>query len=292
MKTWVFHNSQEINEGIHFEKKTINSITTLRFNPGGCVAQYSMAKQGISILTCCTRSAEEIEILRKQEHAAKQTTATRRYKELLELAKMPIQPPVWMYSDMKLNIALFCSLLWALFGDECNYYMEIMKVLQVLDSWGAYATRSAYTPEIYWGILWAVLHEGRQFFDKKLLTTAFMHGKTVFYPMCLLNILDKVLNTEPIARPTYPSAWFIEAERSRQILPKEPQSIPPPASWPAQPSASGGLPAPAGGQMSRQQQQQSVDKHHPQIKSLMDPYLVVHNNRVNINKILAAANKH
>jgi hypothetical protein len=43
MKTWEFHNRQEIDEGIHFEKKTVNSIITLRFHPGGCVTQYSMA---------------------------------------------------------------------------------------------------------------------------------------------------------------------------------------------------------------------------------------------------------
>jgi hypothetical protein len=35
-----------------------------------------------------------------------------------------------------------------------------------------------------------------------------------------------------------------------------------------------------------------MDKRHPQIQALMDSYLAVHNNRVNINKILATANKH
>ncbi len=166
-----------------------------------------MAKQGKFILTCCTKSAEKIELLCKEEHAAEQTAATRSHKESLELAKMPVRPPASTYSDMKLNIALFYSLLWALFDDECNYYKEVMKVLQVLDSRGAYATRSAYTPEICRRILWAVvLHEGWQFFDTKLLSTAFTPGKTLLYPMCLLNILDKVLNVEPIARPTYPSA--------------------------------------------------------------------------------------
>jgi hypothetical protein len=108
--------------------------------------------------------------------------------------------------------------------------------------------------------------------------------------MCLLNILDKVLNAETIARPTYPSAWLTDTKQSRQIPPRKPPSIPPPALWPAQPSASRGLLAPTGCQTSRQQQSQSVDKHHPQIESLMDPYLAVHNNGVNINRILAAAN--
>jgi hypothetical protein len=185
-----------------------------------------------------------------------------------------------MYSDMILIITLFCALLWALFGDECDYYKEVMKVLQVLNSWGAYATRSAYTPEICRRILWAVLHEGRQFFNKKLLSTAFTPGKTVLYPMCLLNILEKVLNAETIVRPTYPSTWLTDAKQSRQIPPREPPSIPPPASWPAQPTASQGLPALGGCQISHQQQPQSVDKRHLWIKSLMDPYLVVHNNRL------------
>ncbi len=85
-----FPQQTEINKGIYFEKRAIDSIITLRFNPGECIAQYSTAKQGISILTCCARLAEEIETLRKQEHAAEQTAATRSYKELLELAKMPV----------------------------------------------------------------------------------------------------------------------------------------------------------------------------------------------------------
>jgi hypothetical protein len=183
--------------GFH-NRREINSIITLRFNPGGCIAQYSMAKQVISILTCCARSAKEIEILHEQEHAAEQTAATRSYKESFELAKMPVRPPALMYSDMKLNIASFCALLWALFGNEGNYYREVMKVLQVLDSRGGYAMRSAYMPEICRHILWVVLHEERQFLNKKLLSTAFMPEKTVLYPMSLLNILDKVLNAETI----------------------------------------------------------------------------------------------
>jgi hypothetical protein len=240
----------------------------------------------------CARSAEEIEILHEEEHAAEQTAATRSSTKSLELAKMLVQPPASTFSDMRLNISLFCSLLWALFGNECNYYKEVMKLLQVLNSQEAYATRSAYSPEICRCILWAVLHEGRQFFDKKLLSTAFMPEKTVLYPKCLLNILHKVINAEPIARPMYPSAWLTEAKKSHQILPREPPSIPLPASWPAQPSASGGLPAPAGHQTSHQQQPQPMDKCHPWIKPLMDLYLAVHNNRVDINKIRAAVNKH
>jgi hypothetical protein len=50
MAMWAYDNRRDINIGVFLEKKTIESIIRLRFDPGGCVAQYAMAEQGISIL--------------------------------------------------------------------------------------------------------------------------------------------------------------------------------------------------------------------------------------------------
>jgi hypothetical protein len=50
MATWAYDNRGNIDIGIFLEKKTIDSIISLHFNPGGCVAQYRTAEQGISIL--------------------------------------------------------------------------------------------------------------------------------------------------------------------------------------------------------------------------------------------------
>jgi hypothetical protein len=101
----------------------------------------------------------------------------------------------------------------SLLGGECEYYKEVLKVLQVLESADVYAMRESYSTEVCRCIIWAVLHEGRHFFDKKLLSTAFMLERTVEYPMCLLNILDKVHNAEMIQRSTYPQARLTDGER-------------------------------------------------------------------------------
>jgi hypothetical protein len=50
MVKWAYDNRLDIDIGIFLKKKTIDSIISLRYNPGGCVAQYAMAEQGISIL--------------------------------------------------------------------------------------------------------------------------------------------------------------------------------------------------------------------------------------------------
>jgi hypothetical protein len=50
MSMWAYDNRRDINIGVFLEKRTIDNIISLRFNPGRCVAQYATAEQGISIL--------------------------------------------------------------------------------------------------------------------------------------------------------------------------------------------------------------------------------------------------
>ncbi len=130
--------------------------------------------------------------------------AMRSYKESLKLARTTVRVPALTYHNVKLNIAMFYAFLWTLFGEECDYYKEVLKVLQVLESANIYTMRESYSTEVCRCIIWAILHEGLHFFHKKLLSTAFTLGRTVEYPMCLLNILDKVNNAEMIQRSTYP----------------------------------------------------------------------------------------
>jgi hypothetical protein len=86
MATWAYDNRRDINIGIFLKKKTIDSIISLRFNPGGCVAQYATAEQGISILAFRARSTQETEILKAQVLSEEKMVATRSYEESLKLA--------------------------------------------------------------------------------------------------------------------------------------------------------------------------------------------------------------
>jgi hypothetical protein len=79
---------------------------------------------------------------------------------------MLVRTPASNYSNMKFNIMTFCALLSTLFRSKCDHFKEILKVLQVLKSHGAYAMRTAYMTEVCWQILWAILHEGPHFFKQ------------------------------------------------------------------------------------------------------------------------------
>ncbi len=114
--------------------------------------------------------------------------ATRSYEESIKFARTTVHVPASTYHDVKLNIVTFCAFLWTLFGDECDYYKKVLKVLQVLKSANVYAMRESYGTEVCQHIIWAILLKGSGFFDKKLLSTAFMLGRMVEYLMCLLNI--------------------------------------------------------------------------------------------------------
>ncbi len=244
MATWAYDNKRDIDIGIFLKKKTIDSIISLRFNPGGCVAQYATVEQGISILAFQARSTQEMETLKAQELAEEKTVGTRSCKESLKLTQTMVRAIALTYQDAKLNIATFCAFLWTLFGDKCDYYKELLKVLRVLESADVYAMRESYTTEVCRRIIWAVLHEGHHFFDKKLLSMAFMSGRMVDYPICLLNILDKVHNAELIQRSTYPQAWLTNGERLRQGHPPGPPAVLPPLTWPIlqTPQAQAGTP--------------------------------------------------
>ncbi len=53
--------------------------------------------------------------------------------------------PAQNYMELKLNLSTFCGLLWALFGEQCDYYRELLKLLNILDTEECFTIRDAYT---------------------------------------------------------------------------------------------------------------------------------------------------
>jgi hypothetical protein len=134
---------------------------------------------------------------------------------------------------------------------------------------------------------------------KIILSMAFMSGCMVEYPMCLLNILDKVHNSKMIHRSTYLMVWLTDGEWGMQGHFQGPPNVLPPTSWP-NPSHQGQNSTPrSGGTQSGTvggsrptggRQQQSNNIRHPCHKALMDPYLGINSNRINIS-LLEVLNK-
>jgi hypothetical protein len=134
MKQWSFDRRIAINTSIYLEQETIKAIVELRFNPGEGVAHIASASKGLSILACRSRTSTETECIREQEQAVSATDNTRQLDKLLRLAKGTMRAPVHNFWELKANIATYyMSLIWVLFGTECDYYRGLRKVYATLE---------------------------------------------------------------------------------------------------------------------------------------------------------------
>jgi hypothetical protein len=140
--------------------ETIKAIVDLRFNPGEGVAHIASALKGLSILACCARTTTETERIRKQEQAVSATENTRQLDELLRLSKGSTRAPADNFWELKANIPTFMSLVWDLFGTECDYYRGLRKVYAALKLKEVNALKAKFSPENCRRITWAVSDDG------------------------------------------------------------------------------------------------------------------------------------
>ena len=125
------------------EAKFFKDLVALRFNPGGPVAQYHSAAQGMSMLACRLLTAVEAEHCWEYEEAAENTKHTRSIDDLLKQNCGKPVAPAANYMDLKFNIETYCGLLWSLFGDHCDYYKELLKIYRILDHEECFTIRNA-----------------------------------------------------------------------------------------------------------------------------------------------------
>ena len=93
MEKWAQKMGHEIDKAPFFMEATVKDIVGLHFNPGEGVAHFSSAQQGISILTCCPRSAADIKVIKGEEEAARATAHTMQYNDFRRRWKQPPCPP-------------------------------------------------------------------------------------------------------------------------------------------------------------------------------------------------------
>ena len=120
MKQWAYDRRIQIDQSIYLKQETVKAIVELRFNPGEGVAHLASASKGLTILTCRARTTAETERVREQEHALSATENTRQLEDLLRLTKGATCAPANNFWELKMNIATFMSLVWVLFGSECD----------------------------------------------------------------------------------------------------------------------------------------------------------------------------
>ncbi len=99
--------------------------------------------------------------------------------------------------------------MYVLFGSKCDYYTKLIDVKQIFDNPSTQSIQDAFTMPVCRRIIWAIVCDGRFFFSKvKLSQDLIPELGWMDCSTSLLNlILDKVMFTEQIIRPTFPSEW-------------------------------------------------------------------------------------
>ncbi len=160
IESWCRSRHIKRDKSIYLTAKNFEDLVALRFNPGGPMAQYESAARGISMLACRSLTAVEAETERGYEEASELTKTTRKLEDILK-EKEKTASPVPDYMQLKFNIGTFCALLWALFGDQYDYYKELVKLHRILDREECFTIRDAYTKEICARITWAIIDDGQ-----------------------------------------------------------------------------------------------------------------------------------
>ena len=319
MTDYVYNRRILIDGGIYLEQVTMKAILELRFNPGEGMAYVQSAAKGLSLLCCRSRANNETEEIKERELALKATEQTRQFEDYVKYVKgTVVRQPVSNYWDLKQNIATYMALLWVLFGDRCDYFINLNKIHAVMDLPEVQQLRQKFSAEICRRISWAIIDNGRSFFNTVLTQQDFDGNGALSFPQSFLaGVLENVRFCNPIQRGNFPTEWMALHRTDRLRQPACGMDTQTPAGGGSGGARGGGTPGgggfgrPAGGGGGSQQKREndgdggpriggpggrgwkrwsppSPDPRHPKIAAMMNPYLEMSNGVLSLSRILDA----
>ena len=201
-----------IDRGLFFTTASIRDIISLKFNPGGTIAEPETAHLGLSILMCRARSAATTAAIRRYELAAERS---KRSRTLAEAEHELTAYDTGMalpddYNELLRCLGTYCALLHALFGKKCAFYRHCYQIWTTMNSDYVFDRRTNFSPLFCRQIVWAIIEEGRAYFSQRLSTDDFIvdHPEEVRFPRSSLARIDEyVRDGTPIVRSTFPPQW-------------------------------------------------------------------------------------
>ena len=324
MLDWSYQRRIPIDTGVFLDVDLVKAIVEQKFNPGEGVAHLNSAAKGLSILACRGRTSGEIERQKEREEALTATEKTRQLDEFLRLQKDQRRAPADTFLELKNNVATFMSLIWVLFGSECDYYKGLRNIYATMEMRDVMAIKSHFTAEHCRRITWAIIDDGRSYFDNVKTTLDFTSGAGVVFPQSyLVDIVRNVRYGIPVERANFPSEWLSQkrtfsqdqGQSSTRTQGTGTQGTRGTERNTQRSSGRGNEQQYSGGQYVGQQGYQQgggfgggyyrpntyqprdawhanwTDERHPKIKTMMSSYLDRTNGRVHLAEILGAAGK-
>ena len=83
--------------------------------------------------------------------------------------KMQPSPPLDTCHLLCFSVNTFFALLWTLFSNECDYSKGMLEIAETLDLQEVHIIRDTFTADICRQITWAILTDGRSFFNPVLV---------------------------------------------------------------------------------------------------------------------------
>ena len=108
------------------------------------------------------------------------------------------------------STCFFCCCCGLYSGTSAIIIRKCSRFLETLDLQEVHIIRDSFTPDVCRRITWAILTDGRSFFNTVLVEAQFRRNKHFKWPTSLIHkIIDKVRFSLPIVRPMYPTTWRI-----------------------------------------------------------------------------------
>ena len=217
MMEWGHDRRIPIDTGVFLDSDVVKAIVELKFNPGEGVAHLNSAAKGLSILSCRARTTGEIERIKEREEALTATEKTRQLDEFVRLQKDQRRAPADNFLELKNNIATFIGHVWVLFGSNCDYYKGLRHIYATMDLREVMAIKAHFTAEHCRRITWAIIDDGRSYFDNVKTTLDFGNGASVVFPQSfLVDIIRNVRYGILVDRGNFPQEWLSQRKTFRQ----------------------------------------------------------------------------
>jgi hypothetical protein len=145
------------------------------------------------------------------------TEKTRHLVEFVCLQKDQRRAPADNFLELKNNVATFMSLIWVLFGSNCNYYKGLRLIYATMDLREVMAIKALFLAEHCRRITWAIIDNGRSYFDNAKSTLDFVNGASIVFPQSfLVDIIKNVRYSTPVKRGNFPQEWLTQRKTPRQ----------------------------------------------------------------------------
>ncbi|KAL3772726.1 hypothetical protein ACHAWU_004971 [Discostella pseudostelligera] len=266
----------------------MREILSLRFNPGGTMAELSSADSGITILICRARSSEDKAALKKREVSEDRTRATRTLADEERAASEALTTHSSVcpedYNELLRCLGTYCALLHTLFGPRCAFYKHCFILWETMESEYVYERRRFFSPVLCRQIVWAIIEEGRAYFSQRMSPDDFIgvnHYDIVYPKSGLIKLDDFIRQQSPIVRSSFPATWVAGGAAARLTGGSQAMTLPVASitTGPTTPTVVSGLSTGTGartaatGAPQRTPPKVRATNIHPLIKTLMEPYI-------------------